>query len=149
MDKLCLKYDVARIVLYVNIYTTYISIYITCISYTYIYIFIYMYILHYLQFLHRTTSSPHQAYPDHVCWVSPTTRGSSTKAKAAKAQATLKSKPPERSTAGKKHAKGYPIGEYILFWDSSTTSCPGCFNMFSKKTRKYYWILWDSIEVTA
>ena len=115
-----------------------IYIYITCISYTHIY----MYILHYLQFLHRTTSSPHQAYPDHVCWVSPTTRGSSTKAKAAKAQATLKSKPPERSTAGKKNAKGYPIGEYIRFWDSSTTSCPGCFNMFSKKNTE---ILLDSM----
>ena len=117
---------------------------IMCISCMYIY---YMYIT-LLQF-HRTTSSPHHFLADHVCWVSPTTSGSSTKAKAAKAQATLKSKPPKHPTVALKFPRLYHWGNTSFSGNCSTT-CPGCcFFVFLPKSQKYYWVLSDSIEVTA
>lgn len=101
-----------------------------------------------LQF-HRTTSSPHHFLPEHVCWVSPTTSGSSTKAKAAKAQATLKSKPPKQPTVAQKIPKVIPLGNTSFSGNCSTT-CPGCcFLLYLPKSQKYYWVLSDSIEVTA
>ena len=115
---------------------------IMCISCMYIY---YMYIT-LLQF-HRTTSSPHHFLPDHVCWVSPTTSGSSTKAKAAKAQATLKSKPPKHPTA-QKFPRLYHWG-IRPFRGTAQRHVQGVVFCFITKSQKYYWVLSDSIEVTA
>ena len=91
-------------ILYCMYAVLHICIYAHIIYYVHIMYVYTICILHYLQF-HRTTSSPHHFLPDHVSWVSPTTSGSSTKAKAAKAQATLKSKPPKRPTVAQKCAR--------------------------------------------
>ena len=116
---------------------------IMCISCMYIY---YMYIT-LLQF-HRTTSSPHHFLADHVCWVSPTTSGSSTKAKAAKAQATLKSKPPKHPTVALKFPRLYHWGNTSFSGNCSTT-CPGCCFLFfyqnHRSTIGFYRILLKSL----